>query len=228
MPWKRGPRQRQWDYFEHSHGESSFIKSSSKVLFKDTTGTPKAAAMRANVSNLQNVSSDDVKVKRAKTGANVLKKDGKLSSKKKTRSFSKKTFDKHLAELKEFRATHGHCIIMHTDGKTLRQWCLDLRKKHGKGDLTSDQIRALNDIGFIWTNNGQTFDRRLSKLCVFKAKHGHCNVPMHTTLGVWCKYLRLNYRSFKRGECQNWPGTKLTMDEVRALDTVGFDFEGRT
>lgn len=70
------------------------------------------------------------------------------------------------------------------------------------------------------------FKARLHDLKVYKAKHGHCDVPRiqnneHISLGRWCYDMRVAYKKFKRNERSR---ITLNEDKIQLLTELGFNW----
>ena len=71
-----------------------------------------------------------------------------------------KTFEERVADLRTYKAKHGHTNVKHTEDKRLAQFCSATRHarknlhkfKQGKGraKLDEERIAALDAIGFDW------------------------------------------------------------------------------
>lgn len=59
-----------------------------------------------------------------------------------------RSFDEIVAELKAYKAEHGHLEIKISEllGPTVN----NLRSKHGRGDMSKEDVAALDEIGFVW------------------------------------------------------------------------------
>jgi hypothetical protein len=91
-----------------------------------------------------------------------------------------------------------------------------MRSSYQAGNLPTDRIEKLNQIGFIWSDRGHTaWDKRLQQLEEYKATHGttrvSCDTPESAQLWRWSSVQRANYRL-----------GKLSADRIRALDELGF------
>lgn len=127
-------------------------------------------------------------------------------------------WDKMFMELLEFKKANGNCAV--TDkwikDRPLSTWVGNQRRK--KAQLTKEQIRRLDEIGFIWTPKDTFWAEMFEKLVAYKTTHGHCNVPQEWVedkkLGNWV----FNQRRAKR---KGW------LDEQRTtkLEKIGFLWE---
>jgi hypothetical protein len=152
-------------------------------------------------------------------------------------SEKKRSFQNHVNDLKAYKAQHGHLTVSKKDNKSLYDWCSNIRharNKPGKGKmkLTTDQIAALDAIGFDWRSeiafrNCQkpiSFIDRVEALRAYKEKHGHLNISreIDKSLEVWCSNIRSARNSPGKGKM------RLTQEGISALDAIGFDWRGET
>ena len=72
-----------------------------------------------------------------------------------------KTFEEYIADLRKFKAKHGHCDVpfLYPENKSLGQWVGKIRRKKlgkmvnsGSPDhkLTKERIAQLDEMGFKW------------------------------------------------------------------------------
>ena len=64
--------------------------------------------------------------------------------------------------------------------KQLGTWVSTQRQaKKGtvRNKISDEQIKKLDDIGFVWNLDVDKWDLRFEELKAYKATHGHCNVP---------------------------------------------------
>ncbi len=118
--------------------------------------------------------------------------------------------------LENYKEREGHCAVpsLHKEGSfNLGNWVNT--QKHNKINLSVERLERLDKIGFIWENK---FEVRwlfgFDKLVKFKAREGHCDIPMSHVeedykLGSWVS----NQRS-KR--------SILTAEQIVKLDAAGF------
>jgi hypothetical protein len=143
-------------------------------------------------------------------------------------------WDKHLTDLKKFKAKEGHCTapLNHPDYPKLGLWVKEQRRhyaliKQGKhSHMTEARARALDEIDFCWDTHEAVWGERLRELCAFKAEHGHCSVPMNypknPKLASWVHHQRRQYKKRNEGrECH------ITLNRIRALESIGFTWNPR-
>jgi len=62
--------------------------------------------------------------------------------------------DRSIVYLKAYRKTYGDCLVevrfKAQDEYALGRWVFILRKRRKKGFLTKEQIRTLDELGFVW------------------------------------------------------------------------------
>ena len=122
------------------------------------------------------------------------------------------TWEERYDELKGYMAEHGHCNVPLLGHGPLGNWVGTQRAVYKKGNLSSERIQRLDDIGFDWARRPTTWDERYNELKGYLAEHGNCNVPLgHGPLGVWVKNQR---RVRKKGS--------LPAERVQRLDDIGF------
>jgi len=89
--------------------------------------------------------------------------------------------------LKEFRQRKGHCNVPHAyeDNMPLARWVKRQRYQYKllqdgtHSTLTSDRVKALDEIGFIWDSQRAAWEERLSELEDYHKAFSHCNVPAY-------------------------------------------------
>jgi hypothetical protein len=76
----------------------------------------------------------------------------------------------------------------------------------------------------------KTFDERFKDLKAFKAKFGHCNVPItkssknkYLSLGLWCGNVRRSYKAIKEGGTTK-KNIKLSKADMKRLENAGFEW----
>jgi hypothetical protein len=117
--------------------------------------------------------------------------------------------------LLKFKEREGHCRVparASEDGYPLGTWVS--KQRTTKEELSSDRVKRLDEIGFVWDVLHEQWEERFGYLLRFKEREGHCRVPQ-----------RLIENHFKLG---NWVGKQregkenLSRDRVKRLDEIGF------
>ena len=91
-------------------------------------------------------------------------------------------------------------------------------------NLSSNQIKSLTDMGFVWDLNKKLpFNNRLEDLKAYKTKHGHCNVSRteekYKSLAHWCSNIRTSRNKMDKNEK---PCINLSNDQIKILTEMGF------
>ena len=131
------------------------------------------------------------------------------------------SWNKGIQELRIFEAVHGIVLVPSnyetSDGFKLGNWVSNKRLAKSEGKLSSDQIKELDDLGFVWDVYKHQWQKGIHKLHDYKSENGGVMVPQnHETLdgfklGIWVKEKRV---AKTKG--------KLTSDQIKELDDLGF------
>ena len=126
-----------------------------------------------------------------------------------------------VRELCAFREAHGHCIVPRryssSTGFQLGQWVRYQRTYKSKRKLSEEQIKQLEDLGFVWNVPDHRWQEGFNRLVAYKSEHGDVNVPFaHVTddgdnLGRWADRQR---QSMVKG--------KLSEEQIKQLEDLGF------
>lgn len=138
-----------------------------------------------------------------------------------------------FAELKDYKRIHGHCNVL-LELKGLGQWVNKQRRDYrlrmeGKSfALTTERIKALNSIGFVWDyfsrgGNRLKWSRKYDELVRYKEIHGTCVVPRcdkdNIELGRWVNGQRVQFRNLQDGK-----RSTLTRERMDLLEAIGFEW----
>ena len=140
-------------------------------------------------------------------------------------------------ELKQFKATRGHCNVPSDDSanKELGTWVHKQRTEYrlqekGKQSsaMTAERIALLEEIGFVWKPQESGWMERYEELKQFQQSNGHCNVPKqyppNKKLGLWVYKQREAYRLRQAGK----ETKRMTDWRVEMLEKIGFSWDTRT
>ena len=130
-------------------------------------------------------------------------------------------FPHGLAELQAFVTEQGHARVparhRSSDGYRLGAWVDRRRQERRAGMLASEQVAALDDLGFIWDPLRRGLRPGTRCAAGLRRRTRHARVP-HThkaadgfTLGAWVSSRR---QESKKG--------RLRAEQVAALDALGF------
>ncbi len=118
--------------------------------------------------------------------------------------------------LVSFRKREGNCLVpqSHTEkGVKLGSWINTQRTFKRK--LTPNQIKRLDEIGFIWDMISDRWERSFAALEKFYKREAHCRVPARgqkmdgINLGAWVSKQRAKKN-------------QLTENQIRRLDSIKF------
>ena len=144
-----------------------------------------------------------------------------------------KTWSEMLAKLAAHRQATGSCDFNKAQpiDYGLKRWCTIQRKLNDAGELTREQIAALDTLGFAWTrrkvlqrgskeshlSEPSSWDTMFDQLIEYFKIHGDFNVQQvwsaNPTLGRWVTSQR-----------SAWRQNKLSKERQRRLEAVGFDW----
>jgi len=126
-----------------------------------------------------------------------------------------------LEELAAFKKEHGHCCVSTLDKRHARlgYWVRTQRGRRRRGQLSQEQIRILDELGFSWDvqggRNRARWESMYEALAAYQRAHGHCRGPFSTSdqfsLARWVE--RQRHARYKG---------KLSAERVRRLDELGF------
>lgn len=143
--------------------------------------------------------------------------------------------------LKAYSETFGHCRVPYNyaPNPKLARWVARQRTiyrkmKNDKNQtstnirpsniLTSERIEALEKIGFSFeVPRRQSWNTRFDQLCLYRAIHGDCLVPIQYDevpgLATWVRNQRSQYRNLLKGKPEK---CSLTPERIAALMSIGF------
>ena len=150
------------------------------------------------------------------------------------------TFNDNFKDLIEFKQKFYHCNAPRTSTSEyyyLGQWCHTLKESYEqkqKGqkpriELSEENIRRLEEVGFKWRFHASKFDKRFEELMEFKQEFGHCNVKRsvrskHFSLGRWVCRVRTSYWKFQKGENAR-KLVILSEEKIQRLEEAGFKWK---
>ena len=121
--------------------------------------------------------------------------------------------------LAAYQRAHGHCRVPFstTDDVRLAHWLVTQRIARRSGKLSAEQVRRLDELGFVWDILNERWERMLGALAKYKEVHGDCNVP-----AGWPPDPHLAAWVSKQRKC-NTKGT-LPSKRKKRLEALGFRF----
>ena len=127
------------------------------------------------------------------------------------------SWEKMFTALAYYTRKHGNCKVPTSwrDNPQLASWVVVQRTVKKSGKLSKERIRRLEQIGFIWEPNNESWEKLFAALVDYKRKYGNCNVPSdwyeNQELGSWAN----TQRQFKKSG-------KLSQERTRRLKQIGF------
>jgi superfamily II DNA or RNA helicase len=124
-------------------------------------------------------------------------------------------WEQNFALLRKFQKREGHCRAPsghEEDGVSLGKWAGYQRAN--KEELTPDQLRRLDSLGFSWNPIAEDWEQNFEALEQFYEREGHCCVPARHAenglkIGKWIRRQRGNREG-------------LTRDQIKRLNALGF------
>lgn len=121
-------------------------------------------------------------------------------------------------QLRTYHAEHGDADVpfRSKENRKLAAWVSHQRQRKKSGSLEDEEIRLLDAIGFTWQHRERgSWDDRLDEVAAFKAKHGHCAMPVscpeNPKLGRFVNTMRTQRNN-----------GSLSVDRIAKLDALGF------
>ncbi len=128
-------------------------------------------------------------------------------------------WEKHFAELVEYRRQHGDRAIPRDlpETKLLSRWLEWQRRYLQRGTLSKDRADRLRALGVEAADPDRLWEMQYARLTEFHRQHGHCVVPGGDNplrcLFVWA-----------RRQVKLRAAGKLTPAQIERLDALGFDW----
>lgn len=122
--------------------------------------------------------------------------------------------------LKRFYTREGHCFVLirhKENGQKLGQWVAAQRQR--KKTLTSDRLKRLSSLGFVWDPHDEQWEQCFAALKEFHKREGHFRVveghkENDLNLSSWVNKLRSRK-------------SELSPDRIKRLNLLGFNWDPR-
>jgi len=134
-----------------------------------------------------------------------------------------RAWERSVQSLRDYKSVHGDCAVpaRWSGDRRLAQWVSHQRSLRKQGRLARERIEELDRLGFLWsaesTSRDRRWDERFGALAAFAKRHGHCNVPLgwrdDRSLAAWVSRQRSDRR---RGV--------LRPDRQRRLESLRFEW----
>lgn len=147
------------------------------------------------------------------------------------RPFQEDQWSQRLSDLRDYHKRFGNCLVPHNyqENRQLARWVKRQRYQYKlmmKGratTMTQERKLILEDLGFVWDSQCESWEERLSELKAFRKSYGHCNVPSgfksNEQLARWVKCQRRQYKLFQESKNSN-----MTEDRLKRLEAIGFEW----
>jgi len=130
-------------------------------------------------------------------------------------NIKEKQWENNYSKLQKFKKREGHIqfpVTYKEDNINLGKWVSRQREK--KRTLSTEQIKKLEILGFIWDVKSESWDYNFDELKKFFQKEGHSDVPKRykekkLNLGTWVSTQRTNKEN-------------LTLEQIKKLETLEF------
>ena len=131
----------------------------------------------------------------------------------------KDTWEESLEYLKLFFREYGHSRV-HAHYKTEDGFKLGIwvsHRRRGVDLLSTEQIKSLNELNFIWDTKQFDWDENYERLIEYFESNGHTNVPYRfktedgKLLGAWVKR-------------QKQKKSSLSKEQIKKLNKLNYDW----
>jgi hypothetical protein len=140
------------------------------------------------------------------------------------------TWNQRLKELHEYKRNFGDCLVptMFPSNPVLARWVLTQRTEYKylqdgqRTFLTSERLRLLEGVGFVWNADAYKWNRKLQELELFIEMNGHHTVPQksNTPLYIWIRRQKSEYKKYLNKET-----TQMNGEKVLLLQNAGLQLE---
>jgi len=158
----------------------------------------------------------------------------------KAKKWRKLSWDERYAQLVDYHRVHGHVNVPLKDpiNGSLGSWVQYQRRSRylskpnnsstsksksatsSASKLTRDQVRKLEDLGFVWDLKQHRWMERYRELVDFVEKYGHCHVPSNGSIGK--DDVDINDDGIDYKSLQAWCGTQRHLFRLKyKLDRTG-------
>jgi hypothetical protein len=170
----------------------------------------------------------DIKVVSTKTGCGAPRLQSPTKTSSHSRPCKQDQWEDRIQELVQFKRRFGHCLVQKNwdENASLAKWVkrqryqLKLRKQGRYSTMTEERIKSLDELGFVWSSHGASWEERYLELVAFQQEYGHCNVPSSLPekyqLAVWVKCQRRQRKH-----------NVMTKDRYHKLNELGFVWNHR-
>ncbi len=128
-------------------------------------------------------------------------------------------FEQRFADFLKFKEKYGHVFVpvSYNEYPGLGLWARYLRSR----PISAERKARLNAVGFVWNPTDENWQKKFRELIAFKNKFGHMKVlktdAEYRKLAAWISQMRWAKRNGK--------GYNLKEEQIKQLDSIGFDWE---
>jgi Helicase associated domain len=106
------------------------------------------------------------------------------------------------------------------------------RQRFGKSKLSSERVRRLDELGFIWDPFEADWEAGVSHLKLYRDREGHCRVPQSHKengfrLGQWVSGQRLSRETMSKDRRQRLDELGFVWDQLEVDWGRGFRYKER-
>ena len=119
-----------------------------------------------------------------------------------------------FSKLQQFKEKYGHCIVLKkhkVDDPSFGKWFDKQKRDKKRGSLSTEKLRMLNDIGFVWSVREANWEKGFIKLKKFKEINGSCLVPNGCQVDG---YKLRNWVNRQRADRNMHPARRQRLDEI--------------
>jgi hypothetical protein len=170
----------------------------------------------------------DTKIVSTKIGCGVPTFQPPTKFSVRSRPYKQDLWEDRFQDLVQFQRRFGHCLVPNNweENASLAQWVKrqryqhKLRKLGRHSTMTEKRIKSLDELGFVWSSHGASWEERYLELVTFQKEYGHSNVPSsfpeNHQLAVWVKCQRRQHKH-----------NIMTKDRCHKLNELGFVWDHR-
>jgi superfamily II DNA or RNA helicase len=127
-------------------------------------------------------------------------------------------------QLKRYHADHGNADVPYhwKQNSKLANWVSFQRQRRKLGEMSDKEVQLLDVLGLTWKSRDVgTWEDRRAEVVAFKAKNGHCDIPLNfpenPKLGRFVNNMRTQRNS-----------GRLSAERIAKLDAIGFAWGSRS
>ena len=135
-----------------------------------------------------------------------------------------------LQQLKDYKMRAGDTLVpkIYPENQPLGNWVNKQRQRRKRGKINEDQIRALDELGFIWDASNikkctkDLWWERFEELRVQASQSGFDSIKSDSRTGFWMNRQRKLYKLHSQGI-----KSILSQDMIEAMNAVNFPWKSK-